>query len=66
MFGMNAHPIDTHQGRLPRSRSNTRVTLFKKRTFLCPHIERLGACCFTIVCMSVRPSVCLHKLNMKT
>ena len=37
--------------------------------FLCPHIERSGAYCFTVVCLSIPPScqsVCLHKLNMKT
>ena len=34
--------------------------------FLCPRIERSGAYCLTVVrlCSSVRPSVCLHKLNI--
>ena len=31
-------------------------------SFLCPRIVRLRAYCFAIV----HPSVCLHKLNMKT
>ena len=39
--------------------------------FLCPCIDRSGACCSTVVCvssvhLSVHESVCLHKLNMKT
>ena len=25
--------------------------------FLCPHIEKSGVYCFTIVCLSIRPSV---------
>ena len=33
--------------------------------FLCPHIERSGGILF-YRCPSVRPSVCLHKLNVKT
>ena len=38
--------------------------------FLCLRIERSGTYCFTVVRLSMRPSVCpsvcLHKLNMKT
>ena len=36
------------------------------RVFLCPRIERSWAYCSTVVRLSLRPSVCLHKLNMKT
>ena len=28
--------------------------------FLCPRIERLGAYCFTVVCLSIRLSVCTN------
>ena len=42
----------------------------KQFCFLCPHIERSGAYCFTVVRLSDRLSIHLsfrlHKLNMKT
>ena len=44
-----------------RGTTNAETDLFQT-SFLCPRIERSGAYCFTAVC----PSVCLHKLHMKT
>ena len=38
----------------------------KNQHFLFPRIERLGAYCFIVVRPYVRPSVSLHKLDMKT
>ena len=38
-----------------------------KRNIFMPGIEKLeGVYCFPVVCLSVHPFVCLHKLNVKT
>ena len=41
------------------------ISIFSLSQFICPCIERSGSILF-YRCLSVRPFVCLHKLNMKT